>query len=71
MEKEDEIVIFSKYDDPAEAYIVKGLLETNGIVAGVMEDNISHGLMMAPVTVMVMRRDLEKARQVLTSPAEQ
>ncbi len=71
MEKETDIVIFDKYESEAEANIVKGVLESNGIIAGVMEESVSHTLMMAPVAVMVMRRDLEKAREVLNSPAEE
>lgn len=71
MEKDTDIVIFDKYESEAEANIVKGVLESNGIIAGVMEERFSHNLMMAPVAVMVMRRDLEKAREVLSSPAEE
>lgn len=71
MEKDTDIVIFDKYESEAEANIVKGVLESNGIIAGVMEERFSHSLMMAPVAVMVMRRDLEKAREVLCSPAEE
>lgn len=70
MERDTDIVIFEKYECEADANIVKGVLESNGIIAGVMEERISHGLMMAPVAVMVMRRDVEKAREILNSPAE-
>lgn len=71
MEREDDIVIFERYEDPIEAQIVKGVLETNGIIAGVMEENISRGLMMSPTCVMVMRRDLQRAQEVLNSSAEE
>ncbi|MBQ0068799.1 MAG: DUF2007 domain-containing protein [Bacteroidales bacterium] len=71
MEREDDIVIFGRYEDPIEAQIVKGVLETNGIIAGVMEENISRGLMMSPTCVMVMRRDLQRAQEVLESAAEE
>lgn len=71
MERDDEVVVFNKYEDPVEAHIVKGVLETNGIVAGVMEENISRGLMMSPTCVMVMRRDLQRAQEVLESAAEE
>lgn len=71
MEREDDIVIFERYEDPIEAQIVKGVLETNGIIAGVMEENISRGLMMSPTCVMVMRRDLQRAHEVLNSSAEE
>lgn len=71
MERDTDIVVFEKYDDPVEASIVKGVLESNGIIAGVMDESISHGLMMAPVCVVVMRRDLEHAREVLNAPSEE
>lgn len=71
MKKDTDIVIFDKYESEAEANIVKGVLESNGIIAGVMEERFSHALMMAPVAVMVMRRDLERAREVLNSPTDE
>lgn len=71
MEKDTDIVMFEKYDDPIDANIVKGVLESNGINAGVMIDGLSRGLMMVPTRVMVMRRDLERARQVINSPADE
>ena len=70
MERDTDIVVFEKYEDPVEANIVKGVLESNGIIAGVMDESISRGLMMAPVCVVVMRRDLERAREVLNAPLE-
>lgn len=65
MEKENDVVVLAKFEDPIEANIVKGMLECNGIVAGVMEESISRGLMMSPTCLMVMRHDLERARALL------
>ena len=70
MEKETDIVEFDKYENKYDANIIKGVLESNGIIAGVMVDDLSTGLMMTPVRVMVMRRDLERAREVLNSAPE-
>lgn len=70
MEKDNDIVVFGKYANPVDANIIKGVLESNGITAGVMEDDYSNVMLMAPVRVMVMRRDLERAREVLESAPE-
>lgn len=72
MEKENDIVVFTKCENAIDANIIKGLLEDNGIIAGVMEENLSRGLMMSPTCVMVMRRDLDRARNIVdaVSPAE-
>ncbi len=68
MERQDEVVLLEKYENPIDANIVKGMLESNGIIAGVMEDNLSRGLLMTPTCVMVMRRDLERAQELLKTP---
>lgn len=65
MERDDDIVIFGKYENPIDANIVKGVLESNGIIAGVVDDQYARGVLMSPSKVMVMRRDLDRARQVL------
>lgn len=65
MEREDDIVVFGQYDDAVQANIVRGVLETNGIVAGVTGDSTAHALMMTPMTVVVRRQDLERAREVM------
>lgn len=69
MEKEDDIVVFGKYDSPVEANIVKGVLETNGVIAGVMGDATANallqGLSQGTMRVVVFRKDLEKAKQIM------
>ncbi|MBR5117177.1 MAG: DUF2007 domain-containing protein [Muribaculaceae bacterium] len=75
MEKEDEIVVLAMYDSPVDANIVKGVLETNGVIAGVMGDStanaLMHGFKQGTMRVVVFRKDLQKARQILdSSPLE-
>ena len=69
MEKDNELVVFGKYETEAEANIVKGVLETNGIPAGVIGDGFAHAVIMSPMRVVVFRRDLEQAQQVMESEA--
>ena len=40
MEKDDDIIVFAMYDDPIKANMVKDILESNGVIAGVMGDSI-------------------------------
>ena len=75
MEKEDDVVVFAMYDDPVEANIVKGVLESNGVVAGVMGDafanTVMKGFSQGTVRVVVFRKDLERACQIMDSQAEE
>lgn len=74
MEKEEDVVVFAMYDDPVEANIVKGVLESNGMVAGVMGDSFANTMMkgfsQGSIRVVVFRKDLEKAWQIMDSKAE-
>lgn len=65
MANDDETVIVARCENAIDANIIKGLLETNGIIAGVMEDSTSKALMMTTVNVLVMRHDLERAQAIL------
>lgn len=71
MEKEDDVVVLDKFDSPIEANIIKGVLETNGVIAGVMGDSVANTLMQGfsqgAIRVVVFRKDLQKARQILDS----
>lgn len=71
MKKEDDVVVFAKYDDPVEANIVKGLLESNGVIAGVMGDSTANALLQGfaqgAFRVVVFRKDLQKAQQIMDS----
>jgi len=58
---EDKLVIFDKYTNSVDANIVKGALEASGIPAGVIADSTANAIWMAPITVVVFRRDLEAA----------
>ena len=71
MEKEDDVVVFAMYDSPVDANIVKGVLESNGVIAGVMGDSTANALMQGftqgTMRVVVFRKDLQKARQIMDS----
>ena len=71
MVKEDEVVVFAMYDDPVEANIVKGVLESNGVVAGVMGDafanTVMKGFAQGTMRVVVFRKDLERAHEIMDS----
>lgn len=71
MVKEDEVVVFAMYDDPVEASIVKGVLESNGVVAGVMGDafanTVMKGFSQGTMRVVVFRKDLERAHEIMDS----
>lgn len=75
MEKDEDVVVFAMYDDPVEANIVKGVLESNGVVAGVMGDAFANTMMkgftQGTIRVVVFRKDLQKAREIMDSQAEQ
>jgi len=65
MENEEKLVIFNKYSNAVDANIVKGALEASGIPAGVIADSTANAVWMAPVPVVVFRRDLEAAIRAL------
>ncbi len=71
MVKEDEVVVFAMYDDPVEANIVKGVLESNGVVAGVMGDafanTVMKGFSQGTMRVVVFRKDLKRAHEIMDS----
>lgn len=58
----DELVVLDKFTDLAEAYIIKGMLETNSIPSvvdgGVLSSVYPSNLEFSMVRVMVRRRDL-------------
>lgn len=74
MEHKDEnkLVVFGEYANEAEASIVKGVLETNGIPCMMTNELLSSLLPLAPlraglVRIMVFDFDLEAARKVMSS----
>lgn len=69
---EDKLVVFGEYANEAEASIVKGVLETNGIPCILTNELLSSLLPMAPlkaglVRLMVFDFDLEMAREIMES----
>ncbi|MBQ2074653.1 MAG: DUF2007 domain-containing protein [Muribaculaceae bacterium] len=71
MEKDDDIIVFAMYDDPIKANMVKDILESNGVIAGVMGDSIANTLMkgftQGSMRVVVLRKDLPLAREIMDS----
>ena len=61
MENEEKLVIFDKYSNELDANIIKGAIEASGIPASVLTDHTANAMWMAPVPVVVFRRDLEAA----------
>ena len=72
----DKLVVFGEYANEAEASIVKGVLETNGIPCILTNELLSSLLPMAPlkaglVRLMVFDFDLEMAKKIMESaPAD-
>lgn len=69
MNDNEKVVIFDVFETEVEANIVKGVLETNGIIAGVLVDNTANTLMrympQGDARVVVFERDLERAKQIM------
>ena len=62
---EEKLIIFDKFPNAIDANIVKGALESSGVPAGVICDSTANAMWMAPVAVVVFRRDLENAIRAL------
>ena len=65
MENDEKLVIFDKYSNAVDANIVMGALQSSGIPAGVIGDSTANAIWMAPISVVVFRRDLEQAIMAL------
>lgn len=68
----DELVIFNAYTNDADAYIAKGVLETNGVPCIINNEIFSsvYPVGLAPwasIKLLIFRRDLEKARIIMES----
>lgn len=61
MDDDQKLIVFDKYKNAVDANIVKGAIEASGIPAGVIGDSTANAVWMAPVMVVVFRRDLEAA----------
>ncbi len=72
--KDSDIVLLKEFGDIAEAYIAKGVLETNGVPCIVDNEIMSssiYPLAVSPfaIRLMVRRCDMELAHEILSSPA--
>lgn len=65
MDDKENLVVFDKYENAIDANIIKGALESSGIPAGVIGDSTANAILMAPMAVVVFRRDLEEAISAL------
>ena len=72
MSKSDNyiLVLFGEYETDAEAYITKGVLESNGIPC------VIHNELIAPMSLglrrlMVRACDLEQAKAIMSSDADE
>lgn len=67
----EKSTVLARFSNPYEAHIVKGLLEANGIIAGVLEDTTATALIgnhkQGMVRVVVLEEDLARARQLLNA----
>lgn len=60
------MITIATYDNAAEAYIAKGLLENCGIRCMVCNDNVAIALpLQGAIELQVHAEDSEKARQIL------
>ena len=61
----DDLVTVATYSSPEEAYIVKGMLESNGVPAIVVNDDNLYVPVFNGVRVQVNASDAEKAEALL------
>ena len=75
MENPEKLVTFGTYPDAVSAYIAKGVLNTNGIECVITNERMS-GIFPLPdlpigqVRILVFEKDLEMARNIMSSTAE-
>lgn len=66
----DELVEFDSYTNIADAYIAKGILETNGVqcvINGQLMSTLYFGVPGIDPRLYVRRKDLELARRIMES----
>lgn len=65
----DKLVTVAAYFDANEAYITKGLLESEGIVALIFDEHAAGypPLAVGGVRLMVKQSDLERAKEILAA----
>ncbi|MCH4155958.1 MAG: DUF2007 domain-containing protein [Muribaculaceae bacterium] len=72
MENDEDLVLFREFGSDIEANMVKSVLETNGVPCMLTNENMATIMPIGPVSVgairlMVFRRDLQLARDVMAS----
>ena len=67
MEKDDDLICLEKYEFIADAHIVKGMLESNGIPAMVTEEYNPYGTAFSMSRVLVFAHDYEAACALMTA----
>lgn len=76
MEKPEDLVELGIFDDAVSAYIIKGVLSTNGIESVVTNELMSgilplNTLSVGQVRLLVFRKQLEEARRVVERNSEE
>ena len=75
MANDGDLKVLAQFEDEIEACIVKGMLEANGINAGVLGDNVAstlmHGLGRGQWKVVVNPEDFDAAEELLNTPIEE
>ncbi|PWL59228.1 MAG: hypothetical protein DBY35_11100 [Bacteroidales bacterium] len=71
-DNDDRLVVFNSYVNDADAYIAKGVLETNGVPCIINNEIFSsvYPVGLAPwgsIKLLIFRRDMEKAIQIMKS----
>lgn len=70
MKKPEDLVTFDTYPDAVTAYIIKGVLNTNGIECVVANENMSTLLPLpdcsaSKVRILVFRKDFDTAKDIV------
>lgn len=71
-DNDDRLVVFNSYVNDADAYIAKGVLETNGVPCIINNEIFSsvYPVRLAPwgsIKLLIFRRDMEKAIRIMKS----
>lgn len=71
-DNDDRLVVFNSYVNDADAYIAKGVLETNGVPCIINNEIFSsvYPVGLAPwgaIKLLIFRRDMEKAIRIMKS----
>ncbi len=75
MANNDDLKVLAQYDSEVEASIVKGMLESNGILAGVLGDSTASNLLRGSDKglwkVVVNPTDYADALTLISTPADE